>query len=295
MLERFWSFIEDHRNPLYIYRLMDDISLVKQLNEYELKNSRFDLIISVDVEQDFGSASNKPKNNYTKKFFKEVFPLLQFNQELFIQANILPEISSDLPKKIGLHGYTHDNWKLEWFSRGHQLSRLEKVDAITKSVDLFLEYGFDRPISFRAPNLAIYNSDYEILADFGFKFDSSFPSFRKPGIRMEKNFGVKIIPVSSTPYCYFSIPSRKHIIVNLGFLSKLGIDEFTTHCTNILKYQEIIGEKKYLLFFYHPWEFFKNKTFSYCSKENVSRLLNFIDSLKDQLNVRISTFQQSFD
>ena len=135
--------------------------------------------LTLDVECDYGSLLDEPRYEGLKQisvlvtFFKErKIPLTCFVQGSILEAHpaIIGQLAT-LDVEFELHSYCHP--------------KPENMDVrfeIGKGKEAYERFFGRAPLGYRAPSGVTSKETYEILAAYGFKFDSSiFPSI-KPGV-----------------------------------------------------------------------------------------------------------------
>ena len=269
--------------------------------------------LTVDVERNYGShnddGSLEPSVQTCKKFFenfKSFCDQQEMKTTLFMQGNLVPELHEELKDfdenghELGLHGHYHGLWgKVKWFLDDRPLTKAEKMGFLDKSLKNFEEAELNKPVSFRAPNMAIHNDTFPVLADYGIKYDSSFSSFR--GVDFGKKFsvpyemsGVAGLPVSFDPLPHFKlrkmIPVANYWVMNLYYLLTLPEAELEEAMRRIFWSQKKARVKPHLVFLIHSWEFEAGK-YDYCGGENYSKLAKRIYNLNEKFGFKFLTFE----
>lgn len=162
------------RRLKYLKRNKESYNCIDTSN---LKDKKI-VCLTLDVEQDYGDLLNEPSYDGLEhiprlvNFLKERrIPLTCFVQGSLFETH--PDRINQLAQldaEFELHSYSHPkpaerNFKFE----------------IEKGKEVYKKFFDKDPIGYRAPLGVIDDEDYKVLADEGFKFDSSvFPSIR-PG------------------------------------------------------------------------------------------------------------------
>jgi peptidoglycan/xylan/chitin deacetylase (PgdA/CDA1 family) len=179
--------------------------------------------LTLDLEQDYGDLLEIPAYSGLQyvptliSFFKKSdIPLTVFVQgSLFEMFPGIIEQFSSLDVEFELHSYSH---------RKYQSSNVRNEVETGKRA--YNKYFSKDPKGYRFPSGIINYSDYEILADNGFKFDSSvFPSWR-PGAFNNLNMPVNPYYVNDykmieLPFTVFSRFLR--VPVSLSYIKLLGL------------------------------------------------------------------------
>ncbi len=237
------------------------------------------IVISFDIEENYPDKTLDGVN----KFLLEIQNILKSKNipgTFFVQGSILSKVYKALDiqrSEIGLHGFNHNNWGKEvWFWDGSPLEKSQKQRDLEKSLNLFKKLKLSRPTSFRAPNMNISSETLQLLAKNGFEIDSSLDSFRRLGNKSFKNEGIQEIPVSS---------DDSFKVFNLQNCLKMNPE-------SLKKY---ISKFDSLVFLAHPWEFYENPKFSYCSPKNYSWFVSFLDFLKNETQAEFITLNKLVD
>lgn len=209
----------------------------------------------------------------------------------FIQAWIAEKMPS-LIKRIYLEGH-------EIASHGYYhtiLSKLNKnqlKDEFIKSKRILEDIIGKKVIGYRAPNFSISESAIKILHNSGYKYDSSYNSFR-----LNKRYGKLILSKKNCPNKIFNdfyeIPISNLCINGLvlpwgggAYFRIIPISIF------ILGVRYILRKEGFYLFYIHPWEIdpnqpiVKNLSFHlkfrhyYNLKKTYKKLSILLDSLKN--------------
>ena len=304
VLEKILSLIRDKRNPIYFpinYARAQELK--HRLSSITLRPQQIDFALTFDVEYDFGSAG-KEDCRYVEPFLTESAKLLKkIPSTYFVQGNFVKRFSTQLRRlqqdghEIGLHGYAHEPWGIEWFVKEEIPTRTNRERLLKRALKEFQAAKLRRPISFRAPNMAIDIESIEALSRHGFAIDSSAPSYT--GILPIKSTRKNIceIPVSVNPLPEFRIkmkilPHAYYRVFNMANLCGMNDEEFLTYVDDIIKCQLLLKQKPFLVFLAHPWEFYGNERFNYCSTKNYALLERRIELLKERFEIKFRTISQ---
>lgn len=313
---RLLDALTDPRFPHYLpYSFLRRHNISKQLRDAPICN-RVYLALTFDIESPFGSSV---KTNISIKTDSANNFLLNVNDSLlnkklhatfFVQGNLVKahlNALTELVEKgnvLGLHGYAHELWgKPKWFIQDEPLRNAEKTRLLKTSIDQFTRNGLSRPLLFRAPNLVTDNFTLNLLNEYGFKIDSSSPSFR--GVLPIPTFfspNLTRIPVSSNPLCVYKhkrfIPYSFYQQLDLANVYSMNDKKFKIFLKNILTYQKIIGFPCHLVFLAHSWEFTDwnlDKKFSYCNHTNWDLIKKMIFNIEEDFDLKLVTMNNLND
>ena len=168
-------------------------------------------------------------------------------------AEKYPELIREIAKhghEIGSHGYSHQLI--------YSMTQEQFRQDVQKSIELIILCIGNPPVGYRAPGFSITSNTLwalNILADLGFKFDSSiFPAKRSHGGIYNANIthyvhrapsGNTIIEFPISVYRLFNI---RFCFSGGGYLRILPVS-FVAHC-----YRRIQQDNRPLLFYLHPRE-----------------------------------------
>ena len=274
MLIKAIDLITDRRNPLFFLpNYLRKNGLGRELAKVKIPpGTRVDVAITFDVEYDYGSAGKKDAT-CVGPFLSKIEKTLDENKipaTFFVQGNLIDPYHGQLlalQKKgheIGLHGWAHEPWGDAWFIKERIPPLKEREEMLKKSLLEFEKYGLERPVSFRAPNMVISRDSFPLLERYGFRIDSSAPSFKGISPIITKIGKITEIPVSADPVPAFSSKlAASHRVFNM-----FNVFKGAFNAENVVKFQLLKKHKPFLVFLAHPWEFFPNKKFSYCSENN---------------------------
>lgn len=296
-LSKILDLATDNRNMFFVpSRYIDKKNLQKKMEKIELeKKEEIRLALTFDVEYSYGKAEEGAEEVPT--FFSEIakrLKKLEMKGTFFVQGNLVQECADELSKikkehEIGLHGYAHELWGEAWFVKSRPLDILRRHELIEKALKEFKQSGLERPYSFRAPYMVADKKTIEILNNFGFKVDSSAPAYRGCLPIINKRNGLAEIPVSVNPIqkikLGFGVKSEYEVF-NMKNLSKMSNDYLLGYVSKIIRIQKALGQKPYLVFLAHPWEFYENKHEKYCSQKNYEKLEETVMFLKQHFNLK---------
>lgn len=264
-----------------------------------------DFLFTVDLEYDYGSGGTG-KTNHILPFLRlanDFFKEHALKATLFVQGNLVEPASSGLRglgtvHEIGLHGYAHEPWGASWFVKDRVPSPAQRKILISKSLNAFQDAGFQKPVSFRAPNMVIDAISSKLLEDAGFKVDSSYPSYAG-GMPLAKNrHGLVEVPVSFDPKPVFGKFLRSRYVVFNTHNLATGEFDASDAAIRIVKSQMLAGQKPFLVFLCHPWEFFEadegmdQKQFGYSSPRNIKLVEDTLAVLKKSFVLRPLTLRE---
>lgn len=126
--------------------------------------------------------------------------------------------------EIGCHGDTH--------ARFDQMTRQQAEAEVRSATETLRE--FYPVVSFRAPNLQFPGHYLRLLADHGYRLDSSEARHKKPWLAMRRESGILRVPVSTT-----SLVLRLSPLLRNLFLGRM---------------------KDPVVLFAHPWEYIDLQT-----------------------------------
>ncbi len=178
--------------------------------------------LTLDVEQDYGDLLDEPSYEGLKHIPDLVNFCKQRNIPLtcFVQGSLFEtqpaEIKrlAELDVDFELHSYSHP-----------RLKEMNVEMEIKKGKEAYCRF-FDRePMGYRSPLGSINNGDYETLAAYGFKFDSSlFPSFR-PGVFNNLRGPTKPYRLNTPEIIEFPVAVLSQLVripIALGYIKLLG-------------------------------------------------------------------------
>ena len=225
-------------------------------------------VITVDVEDWFqvenlrSACPRDTWDNMELRVESNVNRLLELFDSLNIKATffVLGWIAKKLPnliKKIRNHGHeiaSHGFWHTICF----KIQEDQLVEELDNSKKLLEDITGTRVLGFRAPNFSVTKSLIQCLKHLGYKYDSSYNSFKlnprygsldRDEIKREVNgilefeIGLYEIPISNleTKHTVFPAGGGAYFRIYPLFLFQL-----------LVKY--ILKQKGWYLFYMHPWE-----------------------------------------
>ena len=129
------------------------------------------IAITVDTEADLNSGNYKGIYEGLEAL-RKILDKYNIKVTFFVTCDCIekyPKIFQRLQKEdheIALHGYRH--------VRFDKLSYKEKEEQIKKAIEVFVRYLKNKPKGFRAPQHSIDDETLNLLAKYGFKYDSSY-------------------------------------------------------------------------------------------------------------------------
>lgn len=309
ILSRGFSLLADPRLPVYYPLNRGRWGSLSRLMEKAELGSRpeLDVLFTFDVEYDYGSGGSGraeyavPFLEKAKRFFAEH----GIRATVFVQGDLVARCAGALRAlgpghEAGLHGYAHEPWGASWFIDERLPSPAERKQLLAKSLAAFADAGFPRPASFRAPNMVVDSRSLELLKEAGFTSDSSFPSYAGGVPLLGSREGLAEVPVSFDPKPLFGrfLMARytvfnTHNLVNREFGGGLA-----AAAMRVARAQAASGQKPFIVFLSHPWEFFppepgfKNEFFGYSSEANFAALSGAIAELKKSFTLRFRTVSE---
>jgi peptidoglycan/xylan/chitin deacetylase (PgdA/CDA1 family) len=299
MLTKLIDLAFDRRNPLFFP--LNYISKVRMRKKLRMAEFQADVevlfFLTFDVEYDFGSAGRKT-TDFLGPFLQGIHEFLKERQwpaTFFVQANLLAPYQGPLKAlesdghEIGVHGWAHEPWGKAWFIKGRVPRPEEREKLLRKILEEFERNGFNCPKSFRAPEMVMDKDSFHLLSRYGIEFDSSAPSYRQVDLRMSHGGLLREVPVSTHPIPSFD---RKGV-ASYAVLNMLHIEKFSDISESVIRYQGSSGQKPYLVFLAHSWEFDETDKFQYCTSRNYSRLQAGIDLLGKKFRLNFKTIAET--
>lgn len=256
-----------------------------------------------DVERNYGSDRAEGTCGEVSQFLATLGDV-RTDITIFVEGSLIEENSRALRSlqqrgiEIGLHGYHHELWgRSQWYLPDRPLT-LERKRALLKAgIEAFQSAGLPRPVMFRSPNLVADMSTVHLLAEEGFRVDSSLPSHR--GVLPVPQFfgrlgGLVRIPVTADPIPSLSrkglLPYYRYRTCSLKGLREMSKEELLQYVSRIVTLQETLGFPPHILSLSHSWEFLNpllsNSGYDYCCPENFEFLRDLDCMLFDKFNVR---------
>ncbi len=306
------DFLKDSRIPHFL-----PINMAKRarLSKFAARNVRITepvlCSVTVDFERNHGSKDNQgslePSIDTCKKFlsnFKDFSEQQGFKSTLFVQGNMLPPLTDELREmeeaghELGVHGMYHGLWgPAKWFLNDRPLTKAERMQFLGEAMKNFEEAEFEKPVSFRAPNLVVDDTTYDVLAEYGIKYDSSYPTFKggKP-LPYHKN-GIKCIPVSFDPTPHFRrvvgiVPVVKYFMMTTYYFLMLSDEEIEEIFRMIFLTQRKARVKPHIVLLMHSWEFESSEIYKYCGGDNYTKLAKRLYFLQEKFGLDYRTFAE---
>jgi peptidoglycan/xylan/chitin deacetylase (PgdA/CDA1 family) len=309
LVSRGISLITDPRLPVF-FPLNSSRwnSLSRRMTNLDIGDRpEIDVLFTMDVEYDYGSAGSGgtkhllPFLGRAKAFFKEQ----GIRATLFVQGDLVERCADGLRAlgpghELGLHGHAHEPWGASWFIDERLPSVGERKSLISESLNAFTRAGFPRPLSFRAPNMVIDAESLRILREGGFTADSSFPSYAGGLPLAGMREGLAEIPVSFDPMPLFGrFLMARYLVFNTHNLANREFRAgFMASVLRVVRAQMIAGQRPFIVFLSHPWEFskpdkgFDNEFFGYSSEGNFAVLADALAQLKKRFSVKFATVSE---
>ncbi len=283
-VNRLFDLLSDRRFPWFYPLNMSPV----HISSKKIPPKKY-FCFTFDIEERYPDGDTTEVATLLQKL-RQILDKQSVKATFFVQGNLINILAKELRilakngHEIGVHGYRHNHWgNSVWFWQSPPLSLSEKRDDLAATLKFFSQNHLPRPHSFRAPNLNINQNTMDLLADFGFIIDSSFPSFRRPGEGIKKTgSGLWEIPISNLPKP--RVVWKKFLPVfdfqpfNLQNLLTISDHYLESYLDRIAASQQ--REKIYFVFLAHPWEFSANPRFAYCSPNNLRTIDNLIIRLK---------------
>lgn len=247
--------------------------------------------ITVDFDWIPGSQKSVPK--LFELFQKyDVRPVLFFTGSF---ATAYPDIlqqAMQLGYEIGSHGLNHGLDDTENFSI--QTSYEIQKELISKCTDIIARITSAEPVLFRAPQLNISSTTFEVLTELGYKIDSSVPARRF-------DFGggsVNSLKCFAKPCKPYTIPTKNGTILEIppsACLLPLNMRLLRTFPYQFVRgFSAILAKIHHPLVFYlHPTEFvriskmklpegYPKGFYRGCGEHNFAALERFLRLLQDR-------------
>lgn len=267
-------------------------------NQYQ-SGKKMNFAITFDVEENYPDRSTNGIENSVAKI-AEILKKNNIPATFFVQGSIISKIHALLRQlassghELGLHGFNHNNWgNAVWFWDEVPLSYRQKRNDLIAARENFSVYGLPEQKTFRAPNMNVNFETLKLLREFNFTSDSSWPSFRKPTNNINGTNPIKEIPVTSVPrgrIFHMFFPTFDFEVFNWQNVLLMDVNKLNYYLNSTPSLPDSTSCN--LVFLAHPWEFYSNKFFPYCSADNFSKLENFFTGLKDGRQVNFLTISQ---
>lgn len=297
MLKKAHSLITDPRLP-YIFPFVFIKRGLFDLKKTDAKPpKKLFVALTFDIESHPVSGAYDSVVLFLRKVRKS---LKKKKSTFFTQGNMVEACTKELKilqrnNEVGLHGYAHEIWgDEEWWIGEKPIKTEEKKRLLEVSLDEFKKNKIRRPRSFRAPYMIINNETLEILKEFGFETDSSFPSYK--GVYPLPRLLDKIIEIPVTANTLpkirlWPLPHSRYEILTTQYLVNMTDGALIKFLQNVIAFQAQRGVLPHLVFLMHPWEFVKveKEGFLYCSEKNYSLLERICEMLEKNYKVNYVT------
>lgn len=302
MLKRTSSLLFEKRFPHCLPYIVIKKLMSKRVKDVRIK--KLMIALTFDIENDPLTDSYKSSETFLKKISK-LSKRERVKSTFFVQGNLISRFANQLQKlqirnEIGLHGFAHELWGNEkWWLKKSALKFNEKRKLLELSLEEFHKCELKKPVSFRAPNMVINEETIKLLSDFGFKVDSSLPSYEGILPIPLKIFNNLIsIPVSVNPepkisfklifpYCFYEI-------FNMKIIASFNEVEILNFVKSVVSLQKMFNYLPHIVFLAHPWEFTKidDKKFEYCTERNYKILKNMRSVIEKEYKVEYMTMNE---
>jgi len=310
-LAKLKDMICDSRMPHFIFNNIGKRARLLKISTKRLKLDEPVLCsMTVDLERKHGSkddeASLEPSLEVCTRFlenFKEFAHQQEFKSTIFTQGNLVPQLAQQLKEfdqeghEIGVHGMYHGLWgKTKWFLNDRPLSKAEKMKFLNKTLKNFEEAELRVPVSFRAPNLVADEETYEVLAEAGIKYDSSYSTFLGGDPLPYEIAGVKGLSVSFDPTPHFrrasiTFPVVKYFMMTTYHFLRLPDEELEEIFKRIFWLQKRAKVKPHIVLLMHSWEFEASDIYKFCGGENYSKFAKKLYFLQEKFGLKFLTFE----
>ena len=286
-LRRAISFFSDRRNLWQAGRALspDTLTYIATRNRSDLSQYRphvgggdaVALCLTFDVERDWGSMTPHRNLRSLEPFVMGIGPLLArvgAFATFLVEGGIIrqaPDPWVQLARQgheIGLHGYDHESWGVDWFN---DLENSPLADIahgrtlLALAVEAFARAGLPGPRAFRAPNLVLDPAFWPILFQYGIRVDSSAPGMKgdRPLVRtlFSALDGERLVSLpASTPIvpCLVRnglVPQFRYPLFSLQNSLRMSDAQLIAYAEDICRYQIAQGQRPHLVYLAHPWEF----------------------------------------
>lgn len=267
-MNRLADFLTDKRFlPYFFPNLVKSFLLKKDVKKVDIKEVLVSYTFDIEYHAESGGFYSIDQFFMNKKVVK--------NSTFFIQGNLVEKYQKELKKskvEIGLHGFAHELWgPRRWWNSNPFVNVHEREILLKKSLQNFKNCKIKKPVSFRAPYLITDNHTYSLIQKYGFKIDSSLPSFLGTYPVPQKINKILSIPISSNPIPKFSFRNgilfTHYDILTMETMKSFSKEDFTDFINTVFYFQSLLSIKPNLVFLSHPWEFIKVQKpgFEYCS------------------------------
>lgn len=241
--------------------------------------------LSVDLESFVHRDLNlkkriKKDNGYTisaTKYILDLFDKYNTKVTFFVLGEIYewyPQIVEEIKQRgheIGYHGHRH--------------ILIENKEVLLEELKLSEKFlAKYKPVGFRAPRMFLEKDFLKVLADFGFKYDSSFYGSRMNYIG---STNVKEIPVSFFNYIpflsrdeYFRNIDLRLMLKGIPFGSGLFMSILQNKIQNFIDISNRNNQNAVL--FFHPWQLFDYDRISlplkqkFLYKRKINKVLEYL-------------------
>ncbi len=291
--------LKDPRMPHFLANNYIKKKRLLKITSKPLEKAQIKLALTFDIEYDFGIT--KPSYNYysVEPFLKKISKILSKQRivaTFFIQGSLISKFASYLRElvkqghELGLHGFNHELWGYDWFTQDEMTSLETRKRAIEQGIAEFKKNGLPLPQSFRAPYMIIDNDSIKLLKEYGFKVDSSYPSYKGILPIMTKFNDLTEVPVTVNPIPKLRfnklIPYSQYEVFNLANLLLKRDNELPNYIKEVINIQRSYQQEPYLVFLAHSWEFEElpnpPKGCEYASKKNYFLLFKKIALIRDR-------------
>ena len=267
------------------------------------RGDRLFAVHTFDVERDYGSDRAGGTCGRVPQFLTSLRDKRK-DITIFVEGSLVEDNSWTLRSlqqkgiEIGLHGYRHELWgRSQWYLSDRPLTLERRKALLEAGIEAFRRAGLPRPVMFRSPNLVADMSTVHLLAEQGFRVDSSLPSHR--GVLPIPQFFGKLgelvrIPVTADPTPSLSrrgvLPYYRFRTCSLKSLREMKKEELLLYVSRIVALQEALGFLPHIVILSHSWEFLnplvRNPGYDYCCPENFELLREIDCLLFDKFDVR---------
>jgi peptidoglycan/xylan/chitin deacetylase (PgdA/CDA1 family) len=221
---------------------------------------------------------------------------------LFVQGALAEPLADllrpMLPRhEIGLHGHLHELWgRPLWFAQAEATEPRVRRERLAAALAAFERAGLPRPRSFRAPYLVCDRFTLRLLAQAGFRLDSSAMASRGCLPVVSREMGLHRVPVSATPRPRlrrrFGLPTwARFDLLNLPTFLYAPIERLLEIVAEVFAAQDALGCRRHLVVLAHPWEF-ADVPIGLSSASNRERLVARVDELGRHVPLETATLSQ---
>ncbi|PIS03503.1 hypothetical protein COT83_05730 [Candidatus Peregrinibacteria bacterium CG10_big_fil_rev_8_21_14_0_10_44_7] len=306
------DILKDSRMPHFVFHNM---ARRARMTKFAARNVRISepvlCSVTVDFERNNGSedkiTSLQPSIETCQRFvsnFKDFAAQQEFKSTLFVQGNLVPHLvpelhtMEDAGHELGVHGMYHGLWGgAKWFLDDRPLTKAEKMEFLSAAMKNFEEAGLKKPVSFRAPNLVANDETYDVLAEYGITYDSSYSSFAGGSPLPYEINGVKGVPVSFDPTPHFDsagliFPVVKYFMMTTYHFLRMSDEEIEEILRMIFLVQRKAKVKPHLVLLMHSWEYEASEVFKFCGGDNYTKLAKRLYFLQEKFGLNFKTFAE---